>query len=91
MKTFHRICLQDYHVTDGKVSFVLKRGAEYITSVEREDGTVTVFTQFWISGIPVSLFGGSVPGPGDRHDEPAQPQKSIKCPQCGGELRGLPK
>jgi len=53
MKTFRRICLQDYPIIDGEKSFVLQRGKEYITSLEQDDGTVIVFTRYWIRGVPV--------------------------------------
>ena len=52
MKTYNRICTQDYFD-------YLKRGKEYITS-EEKDGTVTVFTSKWISGVPVEIFAGEV-------------------------------
>lgn len=71
MKTYCRICLHDYSVTDDDRSFTLQRGAEYLTSAKRDDGTVTVFTSYWISGVPVLLFGGEVPGPGDNHGKTA--------------------
>lgn len=78
MKTFRRICLRDHPVTDGETTFTLKRGEEYLTSVERMDGTVTVFTRYWLHGIPISLFGGEAPGPGDSHDKSAEPQEQKK-------------
>jgi len=88
MKTFRRICLRDYAVIEAETSFTLRRGEEYITSVEGKDGTVTVYTHYWISGVPVSLFGGEVPGPGDPH-ESARPRvpvvNPIVCPSCSSE------
>ena len=58
MKTYHRICLEDYAVTDkvGQMAEV-KRGKEYLTSSIQPDGTVTVFSQYWFP-VPVSKFGG---------------------------------
>ena len=52
MKTYKRICTQDYFG-------YLKRGKEYLTS-EEKDGTVTVFTRKWIYGVPIKIFAGSV-------------------------------
>jgi len=68
MRTFRGICLEDTVISDGNLSLSLKRGQEYIISTPRSDNTVTVCSSCWASGIPVSLFGGLVPGPGDRHD-----------------------
>ena len=60
MTTFHRICIQNYHITDADgVSFLLHRGKEYLTSAEK-DGTVVVFSQYWVS-VPASIFAGEEP------------------------------
>ena len=59
MKTFNRICLEDYTVTDGEKVLELKRGKEYLTS-EVNKACVTVFSNYWAQGIPVSIFGGSI-------------------------------
>lgn len=58
MKTFKRICIQDWEVTDseGNRCEVL-RGNEYITSPEHDDGTCTVFTTYWVR-VPVTHFAG---------------------------------
>lgn len=68
MKTFKGICLEDTVISDDKLSLSLKRGQEYIISPPDKDNTVTVFSSCWASGIPASLFGGLVPGPGDSHE-----------------------
>lgn len=58
MKTWKRICIEDYTVRDdvGTV-FALTRGQEYLTSADR-DGTVTVFSSYWVN-VPSTLFAGS--------------------------------
>lgn len=58
MKTFKRVCLQDYVVTakNGDQAEV-KRAHEYITSDER-NGEVTVFGRFW-APFPLSIFAGA--------------------------------
>ena len=50
MKTFNRICIEDYDT--------IKRGKEYLTSDVNELGCVTVFTSDWIHGVPVEIFAG---------------------------------
>ena len=58
MKTFKRICLEDWTLqAENGDTLVLKRGQEYTTSAENADGEVTVFTSFWVS-VPVRLFAG---------------------------------
>lgn len=56
MKTFNRICIEDYSVSDGENTATVERGKEYITS-EEEEGMVTVFTNFWFTA-PVNVFAG---------------------------------
>ncbi len=59
MKTFHRICVENYTLTaDNGDALVLTRGKEYMTSAEHDDGTVTVFSSFW-ARVPASLFSGA--------------------------------
>jgi hypothetical protein len=56
VRTFKRTCCQDYTLTaQNGDTLVLKAGEEYITSAERDDGLVVVFTQFWVP-VPLSLF-----------------------------------
>ena len=50
MKTFERVCIKDFKP-------YIKRGKIYLTSDEK-DGTVTVFTSYWIFDVPVSVFAG---------------------------------
>lgn len=58
MTTFKRICLEDYTITDTEgTSFTLQRAKEYTTSLEREDGTVMLFSTYWVR-VPVTLFAG---------------------------------
>lgn len=66
MKTFKRICIRDYTVTDGTNSLTLHRGQEYTTSGLKGGEDVVVFSTFWVS-VPVSIFAGEIPGPGDPH------------------------
>ena len=57
MRTFKRICIEDYTVrAENDDTLTLRRGEEYVTSPER-DGVVTVFSAFWVN-VPVSLFSG---------------------------------
>lgn len=58
-ETWKRLCLADQTFTDGDTSVTLRRGVEYITSAEREDGQVTVFTDRWFRA-PAALFAGAV-------------------------------
>lgn len=61
VKVYKRICLYDHTITDDEgTSFTLKRGTEYTTSGPLEDGTVMVFSQYWVR-VPLALFGGEVP------------------------------
>ena len=50
MKTFERVCIEDYKT--------LRRGEIYITSQLDEKATVVVFTQHWIVDVPVEIFDG---------------------------------
>ena len=60
MKTFKRICIQDYSLeAENGDRLELKGGKEYITTAEK-DGMVTVFTRFWVP-VAVSLFTGERP------------------------------
>lgn len=59
--TFKRICIKSEKFTDGDKVQELKRGSEYITSREKDDGTVIVITApYWIYGVPANLFAGEV-------------------------------
>jgi hypothetical protein len=59
MRTYKRICIEDYTVkADNGDTLTLLRGHEYITSAEREDGEVTVYSSFWVP-VPRRLFAGS--------------------------------
>jgi len=60
VKTFKRICIEDWTTSDAVGnSFTVVRGKEYTTTSEREDGTVTVFSSDWVVA-PVSIFAGAV-------------------------------
>lgn len=62
MKTFRRVCIETYTVTDQEgTSFTLERAKEYLTSLEK-DGNVVVFSRYWVT-VPVSIFAGAQPGP----------------------------
>jgi hypothetical protein len=59
MRTFSRICVEDYElVAQNGDTLRLERGKEYLTSAERDDGLVVVFTRFWVP-VPLRLFGDS--------------------------------
>lgn len=59
MTTYKRICIEDWSIEARNGDRVeLKRGEEYITSDQHEDdGTVTVFTNFWVR-TPLSIWAG---------------------------------
>lgn len=58
MKTYKRICISDYGITDGNGKrFEIKRGQECITSKPDDDGYVVVMGKFWIA-VPVDNFAG---------------------------------
>jgi len=58
MKTFKRICIADFTLeAKNGDKLELKRGKEYTTSAEREDGKVVVFSNFW-APVPVDIFAG---------------------------------
>ena len=61
MTTFQRICIQDHTIRDQEgTEFTLRRAKEYTTSAEREDGTVMVFSQYWVR-VPIAFFAGALP------------------------------
>jgi len=71
MKTYRRICLRDYSLTDdsGNTASVV-RGEEYMTSEVNDapaigpdavPGHVIVFTNYWFP-VPVDIFGGEIEG-----------------------------
>jgi hypothetical protein len=67
MKTFNRVCIQSCTVEiDNYKKFTVERGKEYITSDVNSEGSVTVFSSYWVS-MPASLFAGAIPGPGNPH------------------------
>ena len=65
MRTFKRRCIEDYTLEARNGDRLeLKRGKEYLTSAEHDDGTVTVFTKFWVRVDP-ALFAGAKVFTGD--------------------------
>lgn len=59
MRTFRRVCITDYVLEAANGDRLeLKRGTEYLTSAEHDDGMVTVFTRFWARVDP-ALFAGA--------------------------------
>ncbi|MBT3298466.1 hypothetical protein HN385_06070 [archaeon] len=67
MKTFNRICIEDFEVKDesGQI-FKVERDKEYLTSAindapalgpEAVKDHVIVFSKFWVP-IPISVFAG---------------------------------
>lgn len=58
MTTYKRICIEDWSIQDTKGQRLdVKRGEEYITSPEHEDGTVTVFSTYWVP-TPKRIWAG---------------------------------
>lgn len=57
MKTFKRICINDINYRHHGYSYRIRRGKEYITTPAKR-GLITVFTQFWVSDVPVKNFAG---------------------------------
>ena len=56
MKVYERICLKDWHIqAENGDRQDLKRGKTYTTGASREDGTVEVFSTFWV-GAPIDIF-----------------------------------
>lgn len=61
MRTFKRVCITDYEVVaENGDALRLERGKEYVTSTEHDDGTVTVFTGFWVRVSPAFFAGARV-------------------------------
>ncbi len=60
-----QICIEDYAIADGDWSFTLTRGKEYITSPAK-GGCVTVFSTYWVRGVPARIFAGPQPLSGAR-------------------------
>ena len=49
MKVYERICLKDWHIEARNGDRQdLKRGKTYTTSAPQEDGSVVVFSRFWV-------------------------------------------
>ena len=58
--TFKRVCIRDYTIRDDDgETFTIKRAKEYTTSPERPDGTVRVYSQYWVD-VPADIFAGAV-------------------------------
>lgn len=56
MKTLKRKCIKDWEITAGNGDrFEIKKGMEYITSKDREEGTCMVFGGFWVK-VPLCNF-----------------------------------
>ena len=59
MKTFKRVCIEDYTIIDQEgTSFTVKRAKEYITGPEK-DSALVVFSQYWVM-VPARIFAGEV-------------------------------
>ena len=56
MKTYNRICIKDFYVSDQAKTFVIYRSHEYLTS-EEKNGFVVVFGKSWV-WVPVEYFAG---------------------------------
>jgi hypothetical protein len=56
MEVYKRICLKDWHIEAKNGDRQnLTRGEKYTTSASRSDGTVTVFSSFWVQA-PIDIF-----------------------------------
>lgn len=68
--TFKRVCIEDYTiVADDGATFTLTRGTEYTTSPEHADGTVRVYSRYWVN-VPARIFAGAVQFSGPRMASP---------------------
>lgn len=78
MKTAKRICLKSHSFkVSEEETYEINEGQEYVTSIER-DGEVTVFTGYWIHGVPVEWFGTPKEGPGEEWDCPVDIETSLR-------------
>ena len=56
MEVYERICLKDWHIeAENGDRQALQRGKHYTTSASRDDGTVIVFSSFWVRA-PIDIF-----------------------------------
>lgn len=56
MKVYERICLRDWFIEAANGDRLdLKRGKSYTTSASQPDGTVAVFSRFWVIA-PLDIF-----------------------------------
>ena len=56
MRTTQREVLKHFEITaENGDHFEINAGEVYTTALEKEDGTVTVFSNFWVS-VPISYF-----------------------------------
>lgn len=56
MKVYERICLQDWHIeAKNGDRQECRRGGKYTVSAPHGDGTVTVFSRFWVRA-PEAIF-----------------------------------
>jgi hypothetical protein len=56
MEVYERICLKDWHIeAENGDRQELKRGKSYTTTASHDDGTVIVFSRFWVRA-PLDVF-----------------------------------
>lgn len=56
MKVYDRICLKNWFIeAENGDRLELHRGKSYTTSASQPDGTVTVFSRFWVT-VPLDVF-----------------------------------
>ncbi len=60
MKAYKRICIKDFTIRADNATVKLLRGKEYTTSRVR-NGTLTVYTNYWIPRVPKEIFAGRLP------------------------------
>lgn len=60
MEVCTRICVKEWEIkAKNGDHWKAERGKEYTTSPRLKDGTVTVFSNFWVP-VPANNFGGPI-------------------------------
>lgn len=56
MEVFTAVCIEDWHIeAENGDRQDCKKGERYTISAPRKDGTVTVFSSFWVPA-PIGIF-----------------------------------
>lgn len=65
MKVYRALCIKDWYIeAENGDRQECKRGKEYTVSGDRGDGTLTVFSGFWVIA-PTNIFAGFMTLRGD--------------------------